>query len=102
MPVRSAILLCDNAGSHIATLTQEKLNKTQWKILEHPLYSPDHCMFVPLKEELGGYHFDDDDGVKTFVRNWLRTRRDSFFDDEIKNFDSFGKCANTSGDYVEK
>ena len=31
-----------------------------------------------LKEELGGHHFDDGDGVETFVRNRLQTRPDSF------------------------
>ena len=41
-------------------------------------------MFGLLKEELGGHHFDDDDGVETFVRNLTQTRPNSFFDDGIK------------------
>ena len=89
-PIRSAILLCGNARPHTAALTREKLDKIQWKTPEHPPYSPDlsshdYHMYGPLKEELG-HHFDGDDDVKTFVRNGLRTRQDSFFDDGIKNF----------------
>ncbi|EFN74649.1 Histone-lysine N-methyltransferase SETMAR, partial [Camponotus floridanus] len=86
MPIRSVILLHDNARPHTAALTREKLNKIYWSTLEHPPYSPDlspcdYHMFGPLKEELGGHRFDDDEGVETFVRNWLQTRPDSFFDD---------------------
>ena len=43
-------------------------------------------MLGPPKEELGCHHFDDDDGVETFVRNRLQTRPDSFLDDGIKSF----------------
>ena len=89
MPIRSAILLRDDARSHTAALTQEKLDKIHQKTLEHPPYSPDlslrdYNMFRPLEDELGGHHFDDDDRVETLVRNWLQTRPDSFFDDVIK------------------
>ena len=88
MPLQSAILLRGNAVLTVV-LTQEKLDKIHWKTSEHPPYSPDlsprdYHMFGPLREELGGRHFDGDDGEETFVHNWLQTRSDSFFDDGIK------------------
>ena len=89
MPIRSEILLRDNALPHTTALTQEKLNKSHWKTLEHPRYSPDlltydYYLFGPFKEELGGHHFDDDDDVETSVPNWSQAKPNSFFDDEIK------------------
>ena len=108
MPIRSAILLRDNARPHTVSLSREKLDEIHWKTLKHPPYSPDpspreYHMFGPLKEELGGHHFDDDDGVETFVCNWLRTRPDSFFDDGIKKLPIvWGKCVDKRGDYTEK
>ena len=88
MSILNAILLPDNARPHTAALTQEKLDKIHWKTLEHPPYSPDlssrdYYIFGPLKEELENRNFDDDDVVKTFVRNWLQTPSNSFFDDGI-------------------
>ena len=89
MPIRSAILLRDIARPYTAALTQEKLDKIHWKTLEHPPYNPDllsrdcHMFGILKEEELEGHQFDDDNGVKTFVRNWLQTPSDSFFHDEI-------------------
>ena len=75
MLIRSAILLHDNARLHTIAITREKLTKMHWKTPEHPSYSPDllpcyYHIFDTLKEELGGHHFDYDDRVDTFVRNW--------------------------------
>ena len=88
MSIQSAILLRANARLHTAALTREKLDKIHRKTLEHPPYSPDQSprvynMFESLKEELGGRHVDDDDGVETFACNYLQTWPDSFFDDGI-------------------
>ena len=66
-----------------AALTREKLDKTHWKTPEHPSYSPDlssckYHVFGPLKEELGGHHIDDDDGVETFLRGQIRSLMTEF------------------------
>ena len=79
----------DSAWPHTAALTRENVEKIHWKTLEHPPYSSDlsscdYHMFGPLKEKLGGHHFDDDNDVETFVLNWLQTQPDSFSGDEIK------------------
>jgi hypothetical protein len=70
-------------------LTQEKLAQVYWTALEHPLYSLelspcDNNMFGPLKQVLGGQHFDDDEQVENFVRKWLQVRPPSFYDAGIK------------------
>ena len=101
-PVRSATLLRYNVRPRTAALTREKLDEIRCKTLEHPLYGPDlsrrdYHVFGPL-EELGGHH----DGVETFVRNRLRTRRDPFFDDEVKLHVRCEKCASKRGDCTEK
>jgi len=81
-------------------LTEEKLAQLYWTAPQHPTYSPDlspsdYHMFGPLKEKLGGQHFDDDEQVENFVRNWLQTRPPSFYDAEVKkkNSQSYSKNA---------
>jgi len=49
-----------------------------WTALEHPPYSQDlslcHChLFGPLKEALGGQHFNDDEQVENYLCKWLQT-----------------------------
>lgn len=39
--LRNVIFLHDNARSHVANVTREKLETFGWDILEHPSYSPD-------------------------------------------------------------
>ena len=78
---------------HSAThgcINPRKIGQKSLKNTEHPPYSPDlspcdYHMFGPLREEMGGHHFDDDDVVETFVNNWLQTRTDSFYDDRINS-----------------
>lgn len=73
-PIRSVLLLHDNARPHTAAITRDKLEEIFWTPLEHPSYSPDlslcdYHLFRPLKEALGGQCFEDDAGVEEFVRN---------------------------------
>jgi len=76
--IQDVLLLHDNARPHSAALTQEKLAQMCWTALEHLPYSPDRSpcdyMFGPLKEALGGQHFNDDEQVEDFMRKWLQTR----------------------------
>lgn len=57
IPIRSAIMLHDNARPHTASLTTKTLDELGWETLEHPPYSPDllpcdYHLFGPLKEAL--------------------------------------------------
>ncbi|GFX21854.1 mariner Mos1 transposase [Trichonephila clavipes] len=47
----------DNAGPHIAMVTQQKLNALGWEVLGHPQYSPDiapsdYYLFISLRNYL--------------------------------------------------
>ena len=89
-------------------MTVAKLAEMHWETLEQPPYSPDLApsdfhLFGPLKEELGGQRFEDDEEVEAFVLNWLTTRPRSFYEEGIKKLlIRWEKCVAQSGDYVEK
>jgi hypothetical protein len=79
-----------------------------WTALEHPPYnldlSPcDYHMFGPLKEALGGQHFDDDEQVENFLHKWLQTRPPSFYNAGFKKLPIRWKKYTEKGrNYVEK
>ena len=74
------ILLHDNARSHIAQLTLQKLNEWGYKILPHPPYSPDlllssYYFFKHLDTFLKGKHFHNQQGAENafqvFAKSWI-------------------------------
>ncbi|GFR90394.1 histone-lysine N-methyltransferase SETMAR [Elysia marginata] len=72
------ILQHDNATPHTARVTQGWLEKYGWEILPHPPQSPylapsDYHLFRPLKRELAGKRFDDDEELVDHVRNGYKT-----------------------------
>lgn len=108
MPIRDVIILHDNARPHTAVLTRDKLEEMRWETLEHPPYSPDlspcdYFLFAPLKESLGGKRFENNEEVEEYVRNWLTTRPQTFYEEGIfKLPNRWQKCVELGGDYVEK
>ncbi|GFS15857.1 histone-lysine N-methyltransferase SETMAR [Elysia marginata] len=77
------ILQHDNATPHTARVTQGWLEKYGREILPHPTHSPDLApsdyLFGPLKRELAGKRFDDDEELVDHVRKWLQNLDGSFF-----------------------
>ncbi|GFS15975.1 histone-lysine N-methyltransferase SETMAR [Elysia marginata] len=78
----------DNATPHTARVTQGWLEKYGWEILPHPPHSPDlapsdYHLFRPLKRELAGKRFDDDEELVEHVRKWLQNLDGSFFREGI-------------------
>jgi len=62
IPIRSTLLLHDNARPHVTQLTRDVLSELGWETLEYPPYSSDlspsdYHLFGPLKEALGGQRF---------------------------------------------
>lgn len=108
MPIRNVILLHDNARPHTAILTRDKLEKMHWEILDHPPYSPDlspcdFFLFAPMKQSLGGERFENNEDVEEYVRNWLSTRPQTFFEEGMfKLSNRWQKCVEHEGGYVEK
>jgi hypothetical protein len=57
-------------------------------------------LFGPLKNQLGGKRFADDEEVETEVRKWLRQpSKDFYFEALLKRL---GKCIDVGEGYVEK
>jgi histone-lysine N-methyltransferase SETMAR len=66
--VRRVLLHHDNARSHMARATQERIQELQWELLEHPPYSPglapsNFHLCDSLKYRLGDKRFADDEEV---------------------------------------
>jgi histone-lysine N-methyltransferase SETMAR len=104
---RGVLLHHDNARSHTAQVTQEKIQELQWELLEHPPYSldlapSDFHLFGPLKSHLGNKHFTDDE-VEMVMWKWLRQQSKNFyamgFNTLAKRWD---KRINVGRGYVEK
>ena len=63
----------------------------------------DYHLFAPMKDALGGLRFDNDQDVEEFVRNWLVTQLQSFYEQGINKLPNrWEKCVEREGDYVEK
>jgi histone-lysine N-methyltransferase SETMAR len=81
--VRGALLHHDNARPRTARAIQERIQELQWRLLEHPPYSPnltpsDFHLFGPLKNHLSGKYFVDDEEAETVVWKWLRQQSKDF------------------------
>jgi histone-lysine N-methyltransferase SETMAR len=76
------VLLHDSTCPHSAAHYQGNPSGTE--ALDHPPYSPDLApsdshLFGPLKEDLRGHRFADDDEVKEVVHDWLRIQPKKIF-----------------------
>jgi len=105
---QGVLLLHDNARPHTTHLTINTILQLNWEVLKHPAYSPDLApsdfhLFGPLKNALRCRRFAADDGVKEAVHDWLRSQPQTFFSNGIKKLtDSWAKCIEKKGDYIEK
>ena len=60
-------------------------------------------MFGPMKNELRGHHFNDDDEVRKAVHSWLRAQpKESYSEGIQKLVKCWDKCIAVKGEYVEK
>lgn len=74
----NVFLIYHNVCPHASAQTQWELQRLQWKIFEHPPYSPDLIpsdfhLFPKLKELLGGKQFGNDEEFREVVTSWLRS-----------------------------
>ncbi|GFO33149.1 histone-lysine N-methyltransferase SETMAR [Plakobranchus ocellatus] len=98
----------DNATPHSANLTQQWLQRYDWKILPHLAHSPDLApsdfhLFGPLKRHLEGMAFETEDYLISELRNWFDNLDIDFFRVGINSLLSrWQKCIDLHGDYVEK
>ena len=106
--LQNVILHHDNARPHTAHATTDLIAAKGWTVLPHPPYSPDLApsdffLFGPLKDNLRGQKFDNDEEVQTAVKAWLRQRTPDFFANGFAQWKNrWDKCVERGGDYVEK
>jgi [histone H3]-lysine36 N-dimethyltransferase SETMAR len=102
------VLLHDNARPHTAGVTQNLIQQFGWEQFDYPPYSPDlapsdYHLFLHLKRDFGGRHFDSDEDAKTGVQQWLSSQAATFFEEGLDKLVSrYDKCLNNGGNYVEK
>jgi histone-lysine N-methyltransferase SETMAR len=77
------LLQHDNARPHTCLRTREHITKLGWRVLPHPLYSPnlapsDFHLFGSLKNALRETRFEGDNSVIEAVRKWLRRQEKSW------------------------
>jgi hypothetical protein len=104
----SVCFLQDNVRPHTAALTMATLLKLKWDVLPHPPYSPDlapsdYHFFGPMKSDLGGKRFWNNDEVSAAVQSWIHKQPKTFFETGIKKLpDRWHKCMAVNRDYIEK
>jgi histone-lysine N-methyltransferase SETMAR len=107
--VRPKVLLHhDDARPHTSLHTREAITMLQWTVLPHPPYSPDlapsdYDLFRPLKDEIRGKKFEDDEEVISEVMRWLQQRPAEWYREGTQALTSlWRKAIDSEGDYVEK
>lgn len=98
----------DNAPSHSAHLTTNKLNELRYEVLAHPPYSPDlapsdYFLFPRLKIWLCGKRFYSNEEVELETNRYFEELGEDHYKTGIQMLeDRYSKCIALDGDYVEE
>jgi hypothetical protein len=82
--------------------------KLKWDVLPHPPYSPDlvpsdYHLFRPMKRDLGGKRFRNNDEFIAAVQSWIHKQLKTFFETGIQKLpERWHKCTAVNRDYIEK
>ena len=88
-----------------SVVNEDLVQKVDEKVRENrPDLAPsDYHLFLHLKKHLGGQRLQDDNEVKTFVIQWLRSQAAEFYEEGIQKLvPRYDKCLNIHENYVEK
>ena len=105
---RKVIPQHNNARSHTALLTLEKIENVGWEVLPHPPYSPDlapsdYHFFDFVKNQMRGQHYETNEALQTAVCQCLWAAGTEFYRKGIFRLpERWEKCVQRNGDYVEK
>lgn len=104
---KGAILLHDNARSHVARLSLQKLNQLGYETLPHPAYSPDlsptdYHFFKHLQNFLKDKCFRNQDDAKQAFNDFIATRDTDFYASGINKLVTlWRKCVESNGSYFD-
>ena len=93
----------DNAPSHQALATQNKLVYLGFQCLDHPPYSPDSApsdyrLFPGQKKQLKGRHFLSDEEIIVAAETWLDGQISEFFSSGLQKLEQRAKkCTELRG-----
>jgi len=108
MLTKGVVLLHNNARPHTTAHTNALIKLLNWKIFDHPPYSPDlapsdYHLLTKMKVRLATQRFHTNKELMDGVNNWLHNLVAPFFDEGLQKLVSwYDKCLNADGNYVEK
>ncbi|GFR63115.1 transposase [Elysia marginata] len=108
MDIGNILLLHDNAPPHTCIRTRETIALFGWTTLPHPSYSPDSApsdyhLFGPMKQELRGNYYENDEELKNAVKTWQKEQPIKFYEAGIHALvKRWNVALERRGDYVEK
>jgi transposase len=108
MLTKCVVLLQDKARPHTAARTNALIKLFNWKIFDHPPYSPDlapinYHLLTKMKVWLATQRFHTNEELIDGVKNWLHNLAASFFEEGLQKLVSrYDKCLNVDGNCVEK
>jgi hypothetical protein len=108
MLTKGVVLLHDNSRPHTVARTNDLIKLFNWKIFDHPPYSPDlapsdYHLFTKMKVCLATQHVHSNEELVDGVNNWLHTLAAPVFDDGLQTLVSRDdRCLNVDGNYAEK
>ena len=96
----------DNARSHTSLFTRTKLLELGWKVMPHPLYSPDlapsdYYLFRSLQNHLNGKTSDSNEDVKNELIQFFASTNQTFYESGImKLTERCQKVIKQNGQYI--
>jgi histone-lysine N-methyltransferase SETMAR len=103
---KDVILLHDNSRSHVAKLTQQKIEQLGWEVLPHPPWSPDlsptdYHLFLSLRNYLCSKHYEDFDELKSDLTAFFESKPTSFYRRGIELLsERWANAVENNGDYI--
>jgi len=98
----------DNARPHIAKSVKSKLEQFQWKLLDHPPYSPDlapsdYHLFRSLSNDLRDRKFENENDLKQYLQEFFDSKSSEFYASGIHDLPRrWREVIDTSGEYIVK
>ena len=97
----------DNARPFTIVATRDAIQRLDFSVLPHPLYSPDLApsdfhLFPKVKEHLKGQRFSCDEEVKSEVRKSFQKQNTNFCKDGFQKLVQPRKYIEMRSDFLEK